>query len=133
MGDHVEKLMCVGRAFRLLVRNLASVTATQRVKWCEIHRFRSLKTTVTTSENLSNTLPTILTLDSSCVSLIEEHGLTVKRLKFLGFEIYGADVRSKLPEPVIKALAVKMVNRVFVVFKHQTNLSADELISASKW
>jgi taurine dioxygenase len=85
------------------------------------------------SEKFVDTQPTIPSLDPGRVSLIEQHGLTVKQLEPLGVEVYGADVRSRLPQPVIDALAVEMANRGFVVFKHQTELSADELVSASKW
>ncbi|KPP99442.1 TauD/TfdA family dioxygenase [Marinobacter sp. HL-58] len=86
-----------------------------------------------TSENFSNRLPTIPPLDPDRVSLIEKEGLTVKQLEPLGVEIYGADVRSRLPEPVIEALEVEMANRGFIVFKHQAGLSADELVEVSKW
>ncbi|GGY61411.1 TauD/TfdA dioxygenase family protein [Marinobacter zhanjiangensis] len=86
-----------------------------------------------TSEKFSNKSPTIPDLDGHRVSLIEKEGLTVKQLEPLGVEVYGADVRHRLPGPVIEALAVEMANRGFVVFKHQTDLSADELVEASKW
>ncbi|MBW4934971.1 TauD/TfdA dioxygenase family protein [Marinobacter sp. F4206] len=72
-------------------------------------------------------------LDPDRVALIESHGLTLKQLEPLGVEVYGADVRSELPKPVIEALEVEMANRGFIVFKHQTDLSPDELINASKW
>ncbi len=85
------------------------------------------------AEQFSHVPPTIPTLDPTRVSLIEQEGLTVKPLEPIGLEVHGADVRSKLPEPVIEALAVEMANRGFVVFKHQTGLSADELVEASKW
>ncbi|MGP9833893.1 TauD/TfdA dioxygenase family protein [Marinobacter sp. NSM] len=65
--------------------------------------------------------------------MIEQAGLTVKQLEPLGVEIYGADVRAGLPEPVIEALEVEMANRGFIVFKQQTDLSADELVEVSKW
>jgi len=86
-----------------------------------------------TSEKFSGMLPTIPPLDSRRVSLIEQEGLRIEQLEPLGVDIYGADVRSKLPEPLIEALEVEMANRGFIVFKHQTGLSADELVNASKW
>lgn len=86
-----------------------------------------------TSDKFSSMTPTIPTLDPANVSLFEKAGLTIKQLEPLGVEIYGADVRSKLPEPVIEALEVEMAKRGFIVFKHQTDLSADELVNASKW
>lgn len=87
----------------------------------------------TSSNNFSSTLPTIPPLTPEHVSLFEREGLTVKPLKPLGIEIYGADVRTRLSEPVIEALEVEMAHRGFIVFKHQTDLSADELVNASKW
>ncbi|MCZ0926205.1 TauD/TfdA family dioxygenase [Halomonas janggokensis] len=87
----------------------------------------------TPSDKFSNTPPTIPPLDPDRVTLFEEAGLTVKQLEPLGVEIYGADVRHRLPAPVIEALEVEMANRGFIVFKHQADLSADELVNASKW
>ena len=80
-----------------------------------------------------NDQPIIPSLDPERIALIEAAGLTIKQLEPLGVEIYGADVRTRLPEPVIEALAVEMANRGFVVFKHQTDLTPDALIEASKW
>jgi taurine dioxygenase len=77
--------------------------------------------------------PSIPALDPARVALFEEAGLTVKQLEPLGVEIYNADVRSRLPEPVIKALEEEMANRGFIVFKHQAGLTADELVNVSKW
>ncbi|MBW7471677.1 TauD/TfdA dioxygenase family protein [Marinobacter sp. F4218] len=85
------------------------------------------------SEDTNGTPPTLPPLDPERVALIENEGLTLKQLEPLGVEIYGADVRSELPKPVIEALEVEMANRGFIVFKHQTDLSPDELINASKW
>ena len=85
------------------------------------------------SETLTGTHPAIPSLDPDRASLIESAGLSVKQLEPIGLEIYGADVRSRLPEPVIEALEVEMANRGFIVFKHQAGLSPDELLSASKW
>lgn len=87
----------------------------------------------TTSGKFSDITPTIPPLEAHRVSLIEKEGLTVKQLEPLGVEVYGADVRFRLSEPVIEALAVEMANRGFIVFKHQTDLTADELVNASKW
>lgn len=87
-----------------------------------------------TSETASGgSAPTIPPLDPHRVSLIENEGLTVKQLAPLGVEIYGADVRTRLPEPVIEALETEMAMRGFIVFKHQESLAPDELINASKW
>ena len=86
-----------------------------------------------TSETLTGTHPAIPSLDPDRASLIEDAGLSVKQLEPMGLEIYGADVRSRLPEPVIEALEVEMANRGFIVFKHQSGLSPDELINVSKW
>ncbi|WP_152205755.1 TauD/TfdA dioxygenase family protein [Marinobacter changyiensis] len=86
-----------------------------------------------TPETSSRRLPTIPPLDPYRVSLIEQEGLSVRQLDPLGVEIYGADVRTRLPEPLIEALEAEMANRGFIVFKHQTDLSADELVTASKW
>lgn len=86
-----------------------------------------------TSETLTGTNPDIPSVDPERASLIEDAGLSIKQLEPMGLEIYGADVRSPLPQPVIEALEVEMANRGFIVFKHQTGLSPDELISASKW
>ncbi len=87
----------------------------------------------TASGKFSDIPPTIPPLDPANVSLFEHAGLTVKQLEPLGMEIYGADVRSRLPDEVIKALEVEMANRGFIVFKHQAGLSADELVNVSKW
>lgn len=78
-------------------------------------------------------LSTIPSMDSHRTSLIEQEGLTVNPLDPLGIELYGADVRSRLSDPVIRALEVEMANRGFIVFKHQTDLLADELVAACKW
>ncbi|EHK59914.1 TauD/TfdA dioxygenase family protein, partial [Halomonas sp. GFAJ-1] len=86
----------------------------------------------TLSNNVSSTLPTIAPLNPDHLSLFEREGLTVKPLEPLGIEIYGADVRTRLSKPVIEALEVEMAHRGFIVFKHQTDLSADELVNASK-
>lgn len=87
-----------------------------------------------TSEDTTRTkAPTIPPLDPERVSLIEAAGLTLKQLESMGVEIYGADVRADLPEPVIQALEQEMANRGFIVFKHQKDLSPEELINASKW
>jgi len=72
-------------------------------------------------------------MDPHCILLAEQSGLTVEQLDPLGIAIYGADVRSRLPEPVIEALEVEMAKRGFIVFKHQLDLSPNELINASKW
>lgn len=85
------------------------------------------------SEKFSNVRPAIPPLDPARVELFENAGLTVKQLEPLGVEIYEVDVRSRLPEPVIAALEAEMANRGFIVFKHQTELSADELVEVSKW
>ncbi|WFE70916.1 TauD/TfdA family dioxygenase [Halomonas sp. M1] len=87
----------------------------------------------TLSNNVSSTLPTIAPLNPDYLSLFEREGLTVKPLEPLGIEIYGADVRTRLSDPVIEALEVEMAHRGFIVFKHQTDLSAEELVNASKW
>ena len=84
-------------------------------------------------EQSSRLPPAIPPLDPSRAALLEEAGLTVRPLEPIGLEVSGADVRSRLPEPVIEALAVEMANRGFVVFKHQPGLSVDELVEASKW
>lgn len=78
-----------------------------------------------------HTSPTIPPMDPKRVALLEQAGLTVKQLEPLGVEVYGADVRKGLSEPIIAALEVEMANRGFVVFKHQTDLTADELVEAS--
>ena len=85
------------------------------------------------TDQLRDTAATIPALDPKRVELIESQGLEVKQLEPLGFEVYGADVRSRLPQPVIDALAMEMANRGFLVFKHQTALSPSELVSASEW
>lgn len=72
-------------------------------------------------------------LDSECVALLEQEGLTVEKLDPIGAVIYGADVRTALPEPVIAALETEMAQQGFIVFKYQAGLSADELVNASKW
>ncbi|MDI9244260.1 TauD/TfdA family dioxygenase [Marinobacter sp. CHS3-4] len=84
-------------------------------------------------EKFRDTTPNIPSLDPERVALIESEGLEVKQLEPLGFEVYGADVRKKLPEPVIEALSVEMANRGFLVFKQQTDLSSSELVKASEW
>ncbi|MEC7378470.1 MAG: TauD/TfdA family dioxygenase [Pseudomonadota bacterium] len=72
-------------------------------------------------------------LNADRVSLIEEAGLTIQQIEPIGAEIYGADVRTRPSEAVITALEQEMANRGFIVFKHQTNLSPDELVEASRW
>lgn len=76
---------------------------------------------------------TIPPLDPERVALIEQAGLTITPLEPLGAEVYGADVRSRIPEPVIEALELEMAHRGFIVFKHQAGLSADELLAVSRW
>ncbi|WP_375193254.1 TauD/TfdA dioxygenase family protein [Marinobacter sp.] len=78
-------------------------------------------------------MATVPPLSANRVSLIEEAGLTIRQIEPMGAEIYGADVRTRLPENVITALEQEMANRGFIVFKHQTNLSPDELVEASRW
>lgn len=78
-------------------------------------------------------MATVPPLSADRVSLIEEAGLTIRQIEPMGAEIYGADVRTRLPENVITALEQEMANRGFIVFKHQTNLSPDELVEASRW
>lgn len=85
------------------------------------------------SEKPGTLASAILPVDPKRAALIEKEGLKVRELEPLGVEIYGADVRTRLPEPVIEALEVEMANRGFIVFKHQTDLSPDELVEASKW
>lgn len=84
-------------------------------------------------KQFSNTPPTIASLDPRRVALIENEGLQIQELDPLGFEIYGADVRHKLPAAVIDAIETEMASRGFVVFKGQTDLSPAELVDASKW
>lgn len=86
-----------------------------------------------TADTVRHTSSTIPPLDPRHVALLEEQGLRVIPLEPLGTEIHGADVRSRLPESVIKALEVEMAQRGFIVFKHQTELSANELVRVSKW
>ncbi len=82
---------------------------------------------------LDDTSSTIPAIDPAHLALLEQHGLRATELEPLGIEIRGADVRSALPERVIRALEVEMAQRGFIVFKHQTELSANELVEASKW
>ena len=82
---------------------------------------------------LDDTSSTIPAIDPAHLVLLEQHGLTATKLEPLGIEIRGADVRSALPEAVIRALEIEMAQRGFIVFKHQTELSANELVEASKW
>ena len=72
-------------------------------------------------------------LDRQRRELIEQAGLTLEPLDPLGVAIYGADVRTRLSEPVIDALQVEMAHRGFIVFKQQQNLTAEELVSVSRW
>lgn len=76
---------------------------------------------------------TVAALNPENVTLLEQHGLSLKPLDPIGVEIYGADVRNQLPGPAIKALEEEMANRGFIVFKHQAGLSPEELIDACKW
>ena len=82
---------------------------------------------------LDDTSSTIPAIDPAHLALLEQHGLKATELEPLGIEIRGADVRSALPEAVIRALEIEMAQRGFIVFKHQTELSADELVNVSKW
>ncbi|XKF16564.1 TauD/TfdA family dioxygenase [Halomonas sp. BLK-85] len=82
---------------------------------------------------LDDTSSTIPAIDPAHLALLEQHGLEATELEPLGIEIRGADVRSALPEKVIRALEVEMAQRGFIVFKHQTELSSNELVEASKW
>ncbi|WP_404417160.1 TauD/TfdA family dioxygenase [Vreelandella aquamarina] len=82
---------------------------------------------------LDDTSSTIPAIDPAHLALLEQHGLEATELEPLGIEIRGADVRSALPERVIRALEVEMAQRGFIVFKHQTELSSNELVEASKW
>ncbi|MFO7909525.1 MAG: TauD/TfdA family dioxygenase [Halomonas sp.] len=82
---------------------------------------------------LDDTSSTIPAIDPAHLALLEQHGLGATELEPLGIEIRGADVRSALPERVIRALEVEMAQRGFIVFKHQTELSSNELVEASKW
>ncbi|MHA7879136.1 MAG: TauD/TfdA dioxygenase family protein [Saccharospirillum sp.] len=72
-------------------------------------------------------------LDPKRREIIENAGLTLEPLDPLGVAIHGADVRTRLPEPVIDALQTEMARRGFIVFKQQHNLTADELVSVSRW
>lgn len=82
---------------------------------------------------LDDTSSTIPAIDPALLALLKQHGMSAIALEPLGIEIRGADVRSALPEKVIRALEVEMAQRGFIVFKHQTELSANELVDASKW
>lgn len=82
---------------------------------------------------LDDTSSTIPAIDPAHLALLEQHGLEATELEPLGIEIRGADVRSGLPGRVIRALEVEMAQRGFIVFKHQTELSSNELVEASKW
>ena len=85
------------------------------------------------AQMLSITASGVPPLSTQRVALIESEGLRVQNLDPLGFEIHGADVRTQLSAPVIAAIEEEMAYRGFVVFKGQTNLSATELVNASKW
>ncbi len=85
------------------------------------------------AEKFSGKTPTIPSMDPGRVEVLEKAGLTLKQLEPLGIDIYGADVRSRLSDLAIEALEVEMANRGFIVFKHQTELSAGELVDASTW
>ena len=84
-------------------------------------------------EAASNTETGVPTLNAQRVALIESEGLRVQNLDPLGFEIHGADVRTRLSAPVIAAIEEEMAYRGFVVFNGQNDLSATELVNASKW
>ncbi len=84
------------------------------------------------SETLRDAAETIPPIDSGHAALLAQHGLTVEPLAPLGIEIHGADVRTPLQPEAVQALEVEMAQRGFVVFKHQTDLSADQLVAASK-
>jgi len=86
-----------------------------------------------TAQTLNHTTAGIPSLDPQRAALIENEGLRLRELDPIGFEIYGADVRTRLPAPVINALEEEMASRGFVVFKGQTGLSATELVDASTW
>lgn len=88
---------------------------------------------VNSSEASARNTSTIPPVDPHRSALIEKQALEVRQLEPLGIEIYGADVRSRLPDDVIAALEAEMANRGFIVFKHQAGLSAAELIEVSKW
>lgn len=60
-------------------------------------------------------------------------GVQIHQLEPIGFEVHGCDVRDKFSDELIQLLEVAMAKRGFLVFKHQTGLTTDELIEASKW
>ena len=58
------------------------------------------------SVQLSDKKPEILDIEANEKALIESHGLEIRCTHPLGVEVCGADVRSKLPESVIKTLSI---------------------------
>ncbi|RBI85616.1 taurine dioxygenase [Rhodosalinus halophilus] len=74
-------------------------------------------------------------LDPSHVSAVEEYGGRIVSLDPIGAQVSGIDLASETapPRAVLDALEHEMAHRGFLVFKNDTQISAEDFLRASCW
>jgi len=72
-------------------------------------------------------------INTSAITLLKKHGITLTALIPLGAAVRGLDLREKPKEEVLEALQTEMAVRGFLVFKDQGKLSGDEQVKASEY
>jgi taurine dioxygenase len=84
---------------------------------------------------MTNRPSTIPPLDPTRVATIEAFGGTITPLEPLGAQVQGIDLSTAdaPPPEVLEALEQEMANRGFLVFKNDSQLSADDFLRASCW
>ncbi|APE30373.1 taurine dioxygenase [Halomonas aestuarii] len=78
---------------------------------------------------------TLSPLDPQRVATIEAFGGTITPLDPVGAQVQGIDLSAEEAPPaeVLEALEQEMAHRGFLVFKNDTQLSADDFLRASCW
>jgi len=98
---------------------------------------RSTSSSSAINNNNKNSMPAYIpTIDKDRVSLIQTEFPSAKLepLDPIGASVYGIDLKQTRPsQDVINAFEAEMANRGFLVFKDQHELTADELVEATKW
>ena len=75
----------------------------------------------------------VFDINTSTLSLLTAHGITLTALMPLGAAVRGVNLREKPKEEVLEALQSAMAIRGFLVFKDQGVLSGDEQVAASEY
>lgn len=84
---------------------------------------------------MDKAVSTLPPLDEDRTRIVEAHGAEIRPISPLGAEVRGIDLTANSPPPqqVVDALEREMVERGFLVFKSDTEISAEDFLRASCW